>query len=61
MDSVYTNNVQVDGGTVGAGGTVWNPTQTAFYWINGKKYRFGAYPMVVIKLRTQSLMQPLEC
>ena len=39
--SVYTN-VQVDGGTVGAEGTVWNPTQTA-YWINGKKYRFGAY------------------
>ena len=38
---VYTN-VQVDGGTVGTGGTVWNPTQTA-YWIDGKKYRFGAY------------------
>lgn len=39
--SVYTN-VQVDGGTVGAEGTVWQPTQNA-YWINGKKYRFGAY------------------
>lgn len=38
---VYTN-VQVDGGTVGTEGTVWNPTQTA-YWIEGKKYRFGAY------------------
>lgn len=38
---VYTN-VQVDGGTVGAEGTVWNPTQTA-YWIDSKKYRFGAY------------------
>ena len=31
--SVYTN-VQVDGGTVGAEGTVWNPTQTAYwFWL----------------------------
>ena len=39
--SVYSN-VEVIGGTVGESGTLWNPTQTA-YWIDGKKYRFGAY------------------
>lgn len=38
---VYSN-VLVEGGSVGTEGTVWNPTQTA-YWIDGKKYRFGAY------------------
>lgn len=38
---VYTD-VEVKGGTVGEQGTVWTPTQTA-YWINGEKYRFGAY------------------
>lgn len=38
---VYTD-VEVTGGTVGEQGTVWTPTQTA-YWIDGKKYRFGAY------------------
>lgn len=44
-DDVWTpvySNVLVEGGTVGTEGTVWNPTQTA-YWIDGKKYRFGAY------------------
>ena len=38
---VYTD-VEVTGGTVGEQGQVWTPTQTA-YWIDGKKYRFGAY------------------
>lgn len=40
---VYSN-VQVNGGQVGGTGDqeVWTPAQTA-YWINGKKYRFGAY------------------
>lgn len=38
---VYTD-VEVKGGTVGEQGQVWTPTQTA-YWINGEKYRFGAY------------------
>lgn len=40
---VYSN-VQVNGGQVGGTGDqeVWTPAQTA-YWIDGKKYRFGAY------------------
>lgn len=38
---VYTD-VEVKGGTMGERGTVWTPTQTA-YWIDGKKYRFAAY------------------
>lgn len=40
---VYSN-VQVNGGQVGGTGDqeVWTPEQTA-YWIDGKKYRFGAY------------------
>ncbi len=40
---VYTN-VQVNGGQVGGTGDqeVWTPAQTA-YWIDGEKYRFGAY------------------
>lgn len=39
--SVY-ENVEVIGGSVGAESENWQPTQNA-YWINGKKYRFGAY------------------
>lgn len=47
---VYTN-VEVKGGSVGESGTVWTPTQTA-YWEANKKYNFGAYSNGNNKLET---------